>query len=56
MSKKANPAAVGLFVIIGIILAAVGIIVLGAGSLFEESQSYVLYFEGDQIDCPPQEQ
>ena len=47
MSKKANPAAVGLFVIIGIILAAVGIIVLGAGSLFEESQSYVLYFEGD---------
>ena len=47
MSKKANPAAVGLFVIVGIALAVVGLVVLGSGSLFKESQPYVLYFEGD---------
>lgn len=47
MSKKATPAAVGLFVIVGIVLAVVGLVVLGSGSLFKESQPYVLYFEGN---------
>ena len=47
MSKKANPAAVGIFVIVGIILATVGLVVLGSGNLFKESQKYVLYFDGN---------
>ena len=47
MSKKANPAAVGIFVIAGIILATFGLIVLGSGNLFKESQKYVLYFDGN---------
>ena len=44
--KKANPAAVGAFVLGAIALVIVGVIALGSGDLFRETQRYVLFFDG----------
>lgn len=43
--KKANPAAVGAFVLGGLALAVFGIISLGGANLFADTVRYVLYFE-----------
>lgn len=45
MSKSANPAVVGTFVIGAILLCVAILIVFGGGRLFEETCSFVLYFE-----------
>nr|MDJ0857389.1 MlaD family protein [Desulfobacterales bacterium] len=47
MSKKANTAMIGAFVIGGAILAVVGILAFGSGALFKRTDDFVLYFEGD---------
>lgn len=47
MSKKANPAVIGGFVVAAIVIALAGVLVLGSGRFFRESRSYVLHFEGD---------
>jgi len=47
MSKKANPAIIGFFVLIALTLAVGAIITLGAGKLFKETKSLIMYFEGD---------
>lgn len=47
MSRKVNPAAVGLFVVGALALSVVGLLLLGGGRFFEPSQSFILYFEGD---------
>lgn len=47
MSKKANPAVIGLFVLGAVGLAVAAILTLGAGTLFETTEQYVLFFEGD---------
>lgn len=47
MSNKANPTAIGLFVTGAVIILVAGILVLGSGQFFQETQSYVLHFEGD---------
>jgi len=47
MSKKANPTAIGVFVVVAAVIAVAGILVLGSGRLFEQSKSYILIFEGD---------
>ncbi|MDJ0804233.1 MAG: MlaD family protein [Desulfobacterales bacterium] len=47
MSKKANTALIGAFVIGGAILAVVGILAFGSGALFKHTDEFVLYFEGD---------
>jgi paraquat-inducible protein B len=47
MSQKTNPAAVGLFVVGALALAALGLILLGGGRFFEPAKSFVLYFDGD---------
>lgn len=44
MSKKANPALVGMFVIVGIVLAVATVLLLGSGKLFTTKIHYVLYF------------
>lgn len=44
MSKRANPTLVGLFVIIGILIAVVTVLLLGSGKLFTTKTSYVLFF------------
>ncbi len=47
MSQKTNPAAVGLFVVGALALAALGLVLLGGGRFFEPAKSFVLYFDGD---------
>lgn len=46
MSKKANPTAVGGFVLVALILA-VGLLIFGGGGLFKErSETFVMFFQG----------
>lgn len=47
MSKKANPAVIGTFVLGATLLAVVAILTLGSSKLFEKTSTYVLYFDGD---------
>jgi paraquat-inducible protein B len=47
MSKKANPTAIGVFVVLALVIAVAGILVLGSGKMFEKATTYTLYFEGD---------
>ncbi len=47
MSKKANPTAIGVFVIVAVLIAFTGFIILGSGQLFKNSTSYILQFPGD---------
>jgi paraquat-inducible protein B len=44
MSKKANPASVGLFIFLGLLLAVAGVLVFSAGTLFRKQEKYILYF------------
>ena len=46
MSKKANPAAIGVFVLAALAIAAGALVVLGSGKLFRESMRIVAFFEG----------
>jgi paraquat-inducible protein B len=46
MSSKANPSAIGAFVIGGLALAIGAVLVLGGGRFFEDSSTYVMYFDG----------
>jgi paraquat-inducible protein B len=43
--KKANPAAVGAFVVGAIVLLVVGIVALGGANLFADTMRYVLFFK-----------
>lgn len=45
MSKKANPAFIGIFVIGAIVLGVTAIMIFGSGQLFRKTESFVLYFE-----------
>lgn len=45
MSKKANPALVGSFILGAILLSVVGLLLLGGGSLLDEKIECVLYFD-----------
>ena len=47
MSKKANTAMIGAFVIGATILAVAGILAFGSGTLFKQTDEFVLYFKGD---------
>ena len=47
MSKKANTAVIGAFVIGAVVLAVVGILAFGSGALFKKTDSFVLFFDGD---------
>ena len=44
MSKKTNPASVGLFILVGLLLAVAGVLVFSAGTLFRKQEKYILYF------------
>lgn len=46
MSKKANPARIGAFVVGAVALVVAGILVFGSGRFFKEVHRYVAYFEG----------
>ena len=47
MSKKANTAMIGAFVIGAVVLAVVGVLAFGSGALFKDVDTFVLYFDGD---------
>lgn len=47
MAKRANPASVGAFVIGAIVLAVVGVALLGSGSLFQQTHEFVCFFDGN---------
>lgn len=49
MSKKANPALIGLFVIGAVALAAAGVLVFGSGKLLKETRRVVTFFEGSVV-------
>jgi paraquat-inducible protein B len=45
MSKKANSTMIGLFTLVGLLIAAAGLVILGAGKYFETTHNIQLYFE-----------
>lgn len=45
MSKKASPTLIGIFTLVGLILAAFGVVVFGAGKYFERTHGVLLYFD-----------
>jgi paraquat-inducible protein B len=47
MSKRANPTAIGAFVLAAVALAVTGILALGGLHLFREEITYVAFFDGD---------
>ena len=47
MSNKANPAAIGAFVVGAVALAVVAVLVLGSGKLFRHTTRAVCFFTGD---------
>ena len=56
MSRKANPTAIGGFVIGAVVLLTAGVMFFGGGSLFRVRETYVLNFEGSlqglQVGAP----
>lgn len=46
MSSKANPAIIGLFVVLAIAVALAAVVVLGSGQFFHKTTQAVLYFKG----------
>lgn len=47
MSKQGNKAVIGAFVLGAIVLGVVGILAFGSGALFRDTDTYVMYFDGD---------
>src|SRR5438046_1006678 len=44
MSKKANPASIGLFVVVGLTLGIAALVIFGSKGLFHPQQKDILYF------------
>jgi paraquat-inducible protein B len=53
MSKKANPAAVGSFLVLGLVLALAGVLLFSAGGFFRTRAKYILYFNGSLKGLDP---
>ena len=53
MSNKANPTLIGLFVLGAIALLVIGVLIFGSGKFFQETKTYVLYFQGDVANLKP---
>jgi paraquat-inducible protein B len=45
MSKKASPTLIGLFTLLGLLMAAAAVVLFGAGKFFEKSSNIMLYFD-----------
>lgn len=46
MSKKANPTAIGLFIVVGVILGVAALITFSSGRWFSKQERFILYFDG----------
>lgn len=53
MSKKANPTAVGLFVLLGLALATGGVVLTSSASWFSKPMRFILYFESSLKGLAP---
>jgi paraquat-inducible protein B len=47
MSKRANPTAIGAFVVSAVALAVVGVVTLGGLQIFKKELPFVMFFDGD---------
>src|SRR5438309_3196105 len=45
MSKKANPASIGLFFVVGLVLTIAGLLLFSSRRLFHPQQKCILYFD-----------
>ena len=45
MSKKASPTLIGIFTLAGLIIAATGLVLFGAGKYFKNTYPVLLYFD-----------
>ncbi len=45
MSQKASPTLIGIFTLVGLLLAAAGLLLFGASKFFEKSSNILLYFD-----------
>ena len=46
MGRRANPTVIGAFIIGAVALIVIGLLVLGRGQFFSDTQTFVLYFDG----------
>lgn len=47
MSRRANPVAIGAFVVGAVVLLVIGIMAFGSGAFFQNTTTYVMFFGGD---------
>lgn len=47
MSRRANPVAIGAFVVGAVVLLVVGIMAFGSGAFLQDTTTYVMFFGGD---------
>ena len=56
VSKRANPKAIGAFVLGALVIAVLGIVSFGSGQFFKDTERFVLFFDepvkGLQIGAP----
>jgi paraquat-inducible protein B len=45
MSKKASPTVIGIFTLVGLIIAGVAVVLFGAGKYFERTHDILIYFQ-----------
>jgi paraquat-inducible protein B len=53
MSKKANPAAIGVFICVALALGVGAILLFTSARLFSQSEKYILYFDGSVLGLNP---
>ncbi len=53
MSKRTNPASVGLFLVVGLALGVAGVLIFSSGSLFRTRQRYIVYFNASLKGLDP---
>jgi paraquat-inducible protein B len=46
VSRRANPALIGSFVLGGVLLAVIAVVAFGSGQLFRDTERYISFFEG----------
>lgn len=46
MSRRANPALIGSFVLGGVLLSVIAVVAFGSGQLFRDTQRFISFFEG----------
>jgi paraquat-inducible protein B len=53
MSKKANPATIGIFICVALVLGVGAILLVSSAKLFSKTQKFILYFDGSVLGLNP---